>query len=184
MKTALALSPTLWVNASRVKDWLRTEYWPRWRADDVWHDFDRDNHWYWVVPDYERGRSRVLGIDGELLEEVTLHQIEKLLRSIDWKGRLEEAPLLIRRNPEGELQLGTWAIQLPEAWFEDPRGGYFRAFVTQRPSMMSGAPPAPTDPFLALHGATWSSAGPRNPADPSTYSRESLERYIPAREVV
>ncbi len=171
------------MNASRVEDWLASEYWPVWRSDDVWHDWDGEGHLYWVIPDYAEGRSRVLGMEGHLLEETTLSQVEVLLSARDWKGRIEQAPLLIQRDAIGSLDVTTWEIVLPEVWFPDPRGGFFRAFVSDPPSRMSGTPPT-RGRALVLHGATWSSIGPSDPAPLSTYSVDSLTGYIPSQKAV
>jgi hypothetical protein len=173
------LTPATWLNSAHVESWLR-EVWGGWRWDDIRHDWDESGNWFWIAPDFERGRSRVVGVTVGLLEDVTVAQIKRALEDAHWLQRIDQEPLLIARDDQNHLEVGTWNPVLDEAWFDDPRGGYFVAYPSRSGSVTTGAPPARLpEHFLALHGKDWSALGPRNPKPAKTYVAGELQEFIP-----
>ena len=173
-------SSTIWLNSAHIERWLGG-LWPGWRARDIRHGWDNESCWYWVAPDYDRGRSRVIGISMSLLETTTLSRFQEILESHDWTHRVGEVALLIGKSEEGEWTVEAWNPDIEEAWFSDPNGGYFVAFKDQSGGISVGPfLPDPPTPFLALHGKEWSAMGPKDPRDPRSYSVEELKPFIPA----
>ena len=173
------LTPTTWLNAAHVEQWLRS-LWPSWRYDEIRDQWDSQGRWVWIVPDYIRGRSRILGIEGDLLEEVTVTRLRHILEEADWLRRIESEALLITRDEHGHFRVETWQPDVDEAWFSDPRAGNYLAYRTEgRGITMSLYPAALPEKFLALHGETWSAMGPRDPRSPKSYTSEELSKYVP-----
>ena len=121
------LTPTTWLNAAHVEQWLRS-LWPSWRYDEIRDQWDSQGRWVWIVPDYIRGRSRILGIEGDLLEEVTVTRLRHILEEADWLRRIESEALLITRDEHGHFRVETWQPDVDEAWFSDPRAGNYLAY--------------------------------------------------------
>lgn len=173
------LTPTIWLNAAHVEQWLRT-LWPSWRYDEIREEWDRDGRWFWIIPDYQRGRSRILGIESELLEEVTATRLRHILEEANWLQWIESEALLVTRDESGRFRVETWQPEVDEAWFNDPRAGNYIAYRTEGRGITSSLYPAALPAkFLALHGETWSSMGPRDPRNPNSYSAEELSKYVP-----
>lgn len=156
----------------QLKDWL-WNLWPHYRYWSI--DFSSTNGiWYWTIPDYERGRTRVLGIEQSLLISREIGELRQILDNHGFRERVDVEGLLLSQGDKGEIKLQRWDPQLEEAWFEDPRGGYFIARVTS--SKYSTEPPT----YLSLDAETWSAMGPENPdQDPSSYSLDELLEYVP-----
>lgn len=173
------VTPTTWLNCAHVERWLRM-LWPGWRMDDVRHEWDHEGRWYWIVPDFSKGRSRVLGVQAALLEQVTLSRLRDALEQAHWFERIESEHLLVVRDDAGRLRVTTWKPRLDEKWFIDPRGGYYVAFPTWSHYLTTALPTRSPQRFLALHGATWSAKGPERPRDVTTYTEEELRPYLPA----
>ena len=172
-------SSTVWLNSAHIEDWLG-DLWPSWRMGDVRHGWDDQRRWYWVIPDFDRGRSRVLGIPRELLETTTVTKLREVLDRHDWLKRIDSEPLLVERDVEGEWTVRAWDPVVEEAWFPAPEGGYFVAFRTQTSGVHVGLQPARLpEAFLAIHGKAWSAMGPRDPREPGTYDLEELRPYLP-----
>lgn len=180
-ETSSFWSPTAWLNSAHVEHWLRG-IWPSWRMADVRHAWDSTGRWYWIVPDYDHGRSRVLGIPRALLERTTLSKLREVLEAANWLDRIEQEPLLVEYSA-GEWSVSTWDPDIEETWFEDPGGGYFLAL--RDPNPYAGAAPPPVElpaPFLALHGKTWSARGPENPRSPTDYELPELLPFLPTQK--
>lgn len=177
--TSLRWSPSAWLNSAHVEHWLRS-LWPGWRRDDVRHDWDQEGNWYWIIPDYDRGRSRVLGIPGTLFERTTLGKLQEVLEGSDWRRRIEEEGLLVKRDESGEWSVSSWSPDVKEKWFEDPEGGFFVAIQDVGPLVTTGRAPArhPTS-FVALHGRDWSALGPEGTRPVESYTLEELLPYLP-----
>ena len=156
-----------------VEHWLGS-VWPSWRPGHVrrYRDGDR-GVWYWVVPDFERGRSRVVGIQEDLLVERSLEEIRRVLESGRWQDRIDDEPLLLVRGEGEEMGVGTWEPDLEKEWFRDPRGGWFVAYGK------SAGPSRSPAQHMTLLGETWSARGPEDPAPPSRYSRRQLLPFLP-----
>jgi hypothetical protein len=171
-------APSAWLNAAHVEHWLQS-VWPSWRGDDIRRGADSRGRWFWVVPDYERGRSRVLGIHRNLLEQTPLNKLRTVLENANWEERIDREALLVRRSASGEPVVEPWSPELDEKWFETPKGEHFVAF-RKTPAMMKGIPEfdAPK-PHLALHGALWSRRGPQDPRPVDTYTLEELLPFTP-----
>lgn len=177
--TSALWSPTAWLNSAHVEHWLRS-LWPTWRSDDVRHDWDDQDRWYWMIADFDRGRSRVLGIGRELLERTTVTKLRQVLEAAHWMARIDREALLVDRTSDGEWSVEAWKPPLEEKWFEDPAGGFFVAFHNSGALVSSAPPPARLPrPFLALHGKTWSAMGPKDPRPAQTYSVAELLPYLP-----
>lgn len=171
-------APSAWLNAAHIGHWLHS-LWPSWRGDDVRRGVDSEGRWFWIVPDYDRGRSRVLGIHRSLLEQTPLNKLRGVLEDAEWERRIDREALLVRRSASGDWLVESWTPEIDEKWFETPDGEHFVAF--RKAVMMMKAIPeadAPT-PFIALHGATWSKRGPQNPRPVGTYTLEELLPFIP-----
>lgn len=176
---SLRWSPSALLNSAHVEGWLWS-LWPGWRMDDVRHHLDEEGNWCWVVPDYDRGRSRVLGIPGALLERTTLGKLQEVLEATDWRRRIDEEGLLVGRDESGEWSVSSWNPDVEETWFEDPEGGFFVAIQDVGPLVTTGRAPArlPTS-FVALHGKNWSAMGPEGTRPIESYTLEKLLPYLP-----
>ena len=119
-------SSTIWLNSAHIEHWL-AGLWPGWRIGDVRHAWDGEKRWYWVVPDYDKGRSRVVGMPVPLLETTTVSKLQEVLEDHDWLHRIEQEALLVGRGEDGEWTVEAWDPPVDEAWFPDPNGGYFVA---------------------------------------------------------
>lgn len=172
-------SPAVWLNSGHVERWLRG-LWPSWRSGDVRHSWDSAGRWFWLVPDFHRGRTRVLGIRKALLEQTTVSKLQSVLEADDWLERIDESGLLVDRTSDGAWSVTDWNPELPEKWFAHPQLGNFVAFVDEAALVSTAPPPARLpEPFLALHGWDWSAKGPEHPRDPTAYDLEELEGYLP-----
>ena len=174
-------SPTAWLNSAHVERWLRS-IWPSWRTDDVRHDWDPQDRWYWIIPDYDRGRSRVLGMPQSLLERLTLSKLREVLDETDWRQRLEQEYLLVQRSQDGDWSVTAWEPKVDEKWFPDPRGGYFVAFQVANAVSFTLPPDAPPKPYLALHSKTWSAMGPEKPRPVQDYNVADLLPFLPENQ--
>jgi hypothetical protein len=178
--TEWVLTPTTWLNAAHVEQWLRS-IWPSWRYDEIREMWDELGRWFWIIPDYHRGRSRVLGIERELLEEVTVTRLKRILEEANWLQRIDSENLLVTRDTSGHFHVDAWQPDLDDAWFPDPQDGYYVACRSGGRSISAGQRPARLpEEFLALHGATWSAMGPRDPRRPQSYSAQELSKYVPS----
>jgi hypothetical protein len=177
-KISAQWSPALWLNSAHVEHWLQ-QLWPTWRRDDIRSSCDEADRWYWTVRDYAAGRSRILGMPTSILERTTLSVLRHVLEDANWRSRIDQEALLIERSENGDWIVGSWAPQTNEQWFADPRGGHFVAFVDTGVRVSSGPPARLPQPFLALHGRTWSAMGPQNPRAPQTYTLEELKPFLP-----
>ena len=172
-------SPTAWLNSAHVEHWLRG-IWPSWRMNDVRHDWDEAGRWFWVVPDFDQGRSRIIGIPRSLLERTTVTKLRQTLEDADWMVRIEREALLVDRIESGVWVVNAWEPVVEEKWFRDTTGEFFVAFRDSAPLVSAGAPPARIPrPFLALHGKTWSAMGPEEPRPVGVYSLEELVPFLP-----
>ena len=172
-------SSTIWLNSAHIEQWL-AGVWPGWRGSDVRHAWDGEKRWYWVVPDYDNGRSRVVGIPMRLLETTTVSKLQEVLEDHDWLHRIEQEALLVGRGEDGEWTVEAWDPPVDEAWFPDPNGGYFVAFKDAGHHVAVGpSPVALPTPFLALHGKKWSAMGPKDPKDALSYSADELTPFVP-----
>jgi len=170
------LDAASWINAARVEDWL-LRVWFDLHPNDVTQEVLPDGTWYWSIPDYAAGRSRLIAVAPGLLRQLTSTRIAEILGGVGWLERIEEDNLLIRKGPEG-YEVTTWLHRPDEIWVPDPRGGYFVARVVTRGGVSMGAPPPPARTFLLLQGDTWSAAGPEGPRPASTYSAEELKAVL------
>lgn len=171
-------SSTVWMNSAYVERWL-SDLWPGWRLEDVRHDFTSDRIWYWVIPDYETGRSRILGIPMRLLERTTVSKLRTVLDQHGWMDRIEKEAILVTTQEDGSWGVSTWSPEVDESWHRDPNGGFFVAFPSETQHISSGSPARLSERFLALHGRTWSAMGPRNPAAAASYSTDELIGFVP-----
>lgn len=171
-------SSTIWLNSAYIEYWL-AGLWPGWRVSDVRHAWDGEKRWYWVVPDYDKGRSRVAGISMRLLETTTVSKLQEVLEDHDWLRRIEQEALLVGRGEDGEWTVEAWDPPVDEAWFADPNEAYFVAFKDAGHRVAVGPSPAPLPtPFLALHGKEWSAMGPKDPKDALSYSEAELTPFV------
>lgn len=171
-------SPTLWLNSAHVERWLQ-QLWPGWRRDDIRSDCDEAGRWHWIVRDFERGRSRILGVPRTILEQTTVSLLRHVLEDADWLSRIDQEALLVERSASGEWSVSSWNPQPNEKWFPDQPRGYFVAFVDSGIRVSSGPPASLPKPFLALHGRTWSAMGPQDPHSVSTYTLDELRPFLP-----
>ena len=171
-------SAALWVNAGHVERWLR-ELWPSWRRDDIRSGTAADGTWYWASPDFARGRSRVLGVERQLLERTPVSVLREALEAAHWRDLIEQTPLRVSRDGRGTWSIVPWTPDLDEKWLPDPRGGYFVAHQDPGIVVSAGGPAREARPFLALHGATWSQLGPRGDRPVSGYDATELIPYLP-----
>lgn len=174
---SLTWSPTLWLNSAHVERWLQ-EVWPSWRPHDVRSDRDEADRWYWIIPDFDAGRSRILGLPRRLLERTTLSVLRQVLEDGNWRARIEREPLLVERTDDGKWSVKGWDPQPDEQWFPDPSGGHFVAFAEPGIGISASGSARLPQPFLALHGRTWSKMGPQDPRSPRTYTLDELKPYL------
>lgn len=173
------LTPATWLNSAHMERWLR-QVWPTWRWDDIRHDWNDQGRWYWILPDFERGRSRIIGVEAGLLEEVTVAQLRKALERANWLDRIDKEALLVHRDDQHNLVVSGWkGPEVDEVWFPDPRGGYFVAYPATTGGVSGGAPPRVPEEHLALHGKSWSALGPYHPRTANTYSLDELREFLP-----
>lgn len=171
-------SAAIWINSGYIERWLGT-LWPGWRVEDVRHGWDEEKRWYWVVPDYDRGRSRIVGMPMKLLETTTASMLREVLERHRWRERVDREPLFVDRRDDGAWLVEAWAPKVSEAWFPSPDGGYFVAFWSQGHGVSVGPYPADNPvPFLALHGKAWSAMGPKEPKAPDQYTLAELYPYL------
>jgi hypothetical protein len=148
--------------------------------DDVRHDWDEEDRWFWVIPDYDTGRSRVIGIPRSVLEQTTVTKLRGVLEEANWLARIDQDALLVSRSTSGTWSVETWSPSVGEKWFKDPSGGYFVAFRDSGALVSSAPPPARLpSPFLALHGKTWSAMGPKDPRPVDSYALHELLQFLP-----
>jgi hypothetical protein len=171
-------SAALWLNAVHVEHWLR-ELWPSWRRDDIRSDVAADGTWYWVSPDFDRGRSRVLGVERQVLERTPVSVLRDALGQANWRVRIEQTPLRVTQEDRGTWSIDSWAPDIEEKWFEDPRGGFFVAHEDSKSIVSAGGPAREARSFLALHGAGWSALGPADNRAATTYDLTELVPYLP-----
>jgi hypothetical protein len=167
-----------WHNATLIRSWLR-EIWPTWRDEGVRLHLAADDNWYWVVPDFERGRSRIVGMPEGVLEQTTLGKFQQVLENSDGLKRMDEASLFVDRNSDEGWVVRECAPEVGERWYRLPGGEFFVAIPTESGGVAVGRPPPLPVRYLALHGETWSAMGPRNPCSLETYDLEDLIPYVP-----
>lgn len=124
-----------------IDRWLEHEFWDETWPHDVRREWDREERWFWIIPDFEKGRSRIVGVEGHLLREDSPQLIQNALERANWKARLEEEHLLVVRGAGGTIGVVTWEPEIDEVWFEDPRGGFYNAYKQTSRSMWSSGPP-------------------------------------------
>jgi hypothetical protein len=174
------LTPTVWLNAAHVEHWLRS-IWSSWRYDEIREQWDDHGRWFWIIPDYQRGRSRILGIEAEFLEEVTVTRLKRILEEANWLQRIESEDLIVTRDESGRFCVETWRPEVDEAWFTDPHAGNYVAYRSEGRGITNSLYPAALpEKFLVLHGEKWSAMGPRDPRAPKDYTAEELGKYVPS----
>jgi hypothetical protein len=171
-------SAALWVNAGHIERWLR-ELWPSWRRDDIRSDSTEDGTWYWVCPDFTVGRSRVLGIERQLLERTPVSVLREALEANRWLDLIKDTPIRVARDGNGTWLITRWEPVVAEKWFPDPRGGYFVACEDPGIVVSTGSAAREARSFIALHGAGWSALGPSGNRPVSSYDATELIRFLP-----
>jgi len=178
MDESVHWSAALWLNSGHIERWLRG-VWPSWRRDDIRAGTAADGTWYWVSPDFERGRSRVLGVEPQLLERTPVSVLRDALEYGRWRDLIEETPVRVSRDDQGMWSIAPWDIDVGEKWFLDPRGGYFVAYEDPGIVVSTGSPARAPLPFVALHGASWSALGPPGNRPASSYELAELLTFLP-----
>ena len=119
---------------------------------DEQHIAERDlaGIWCWIVPDFERGRSRILGMPDSLLERITVTSLLQGLENTNWLTRIDEEPLIVERSEDGVWSVEAWKPDIEERWFPYPRGGFFVAFQAPSVAVAMGGPARLLHPHLAL----------------------------------
>ena len=135
--------------------------------------------WCWIVPDFESGRSRILGMPDSLLERITVTSLRQGLENTNWLARIDEEPLIVERSEVGVWSVAAWKPDIEEKWFPDPRGGFFVAFQAPNVAVAMGGRARLSHPYLALHGRTWSAMGPNSNQPARSYNQEELITCLP-----
>ena len=163
---------TAWRNAVYVQRWIES-LWTELHPRQIREDLSDSGIWFWIVPNFDRGVSRVLGVAAATLAAPDAPAaIREALERKDLKSRLETEPLLVTTEASG-LRVTPWNPDLNEQWFTDRMGARFVAYPASAPFS--------ADPFLALDGKSWSAVGPKRPRLANTYSAEELLPYLPQR---
>lgn len=143
------------------------------RLGHLRHHIDDDACHFWLIPNFGEGRSRVLGAERRVLLDHGFDDLAATLEASDWTERIESVALLLAGGEKG-LVVEEVEPDLPEAWFPDPRGGYFFAYPTR------GYTLHPQPPYIGLEGASWSAKGPETSRDPRSYSFDELRPFLPS----
>ncbi len=157
-----------------IERWLDEQVWEGGCGHELRHHWDAAERWFWLIPDFESGRTGVVGVEARVLQAAAPNEIVDALEGAHWRRRLKKADLLVARQSYSTLSVVEWNPEVADAWFEDPLGGYFYAYEQDSRNMWT-----PEPPFLALEARGWSAMGPRSPRAPKTYTAEELAPYLP-----
>jgi hypothetical protein len=170
----------IWPTSSQIGRWLDSSFDPPWPGD-IRTERDQDERSIWVIPDYEKGRSRSLAVEREVLRDVPYGEIIQVLEASDWARRLNREDLLVRRTARGELEVVSWEAPRFDKWFWSPEHGqWFVAFQTASRAISTGAPPPPIQDFVAIHGQNYSAIGADGLRDISNLRLEEIKDSLPA----
>lgn len=96
----------IWPTSVQLERWLDDRFDPPW-PHDVRRERDDSGRTIWTVPDYDRGRSRSLAVDREVLHDFDSSDIIRALEEEQWLSRIETDDLLVVHGATGRIEPGS-----------------------------------------------------------------------------
>lgn len=179
----LAEHTRIWPTSCELTRWLDEVFEPPW-PQDVRRDHSDSGHTVWSVPDYERGRSRSLTVERDVLRDFKSPSIVRALGEAGWQRRIESEDLLVRKAHDSGLEVVGWAAPHFEKWFWSPdHAEWFVAFQSTSGGVSTGGPPPPIQYFVAIHGKSYAAVGPEGSPDIARLELDAIVRHLPQREL-
>lgn len=164
--------------ARRIERWLEDSL-----INERWHEVrDRwgDGHWMWMIPDFDNGRTMVLGVSDEILDSREPFDIVSFLHSNGVVAMLQAGERLLVIDQGGTLELRDWQPTTDDHWiWNETRGEHVHLYPLQyNPVTLGSVPRLPMPPFLAMDSAGRRGKGPWNPRSASTYTYAELAEFL------
>jgi hypothetical protein len=169
----------IWPTSCEISRWLDRVFHPPW-PHDIRRERDDDHHAIWSVPDYERGRSRSVAAEREVLRDCDSRAIIQALEDAEWRRRIEEEDLLVRKASDNRLEVCAWEAPQFEKWFWSPEDKeWFVTFQSESGGLSWGGPPPPIRRFVAIHGKSYAAVGPDGAHDIGSLEFDVIRGHLP-----
>ncbi|GIW53110.1 MAG: hypothetical protein KatS3mg082_2940 [Nitrospiraceae bacterium] len=169
----------IWPTCCALGRWLYDVFRPPW-PHDIRRARDDQRRMIWAVPDYDRGRSRTLGVERDVLRDCQPDVIIGMLEGAGWRGRIEDEDLLVRKTSGGALEVVAWNAPRLTKWFWSPEHQeWFVAFQSHAGGISWGGPPPPIRYFVAINGKRRATVGPEGKHEIESLEFDRIKNYLP-----
>lgn len=171
-----------WMTLTLLGRWVE-QHWLEWGEYEDVREFasNQPGGRGWAIPDYERGRSRLILITDDAVASANAEQIQKALEGADWLKRIEDSGLVVAPGAD-DLTVGPWEGYAEEQWFEDPKVGHFVVYRKSVGGVGVGYIPDPPRDIVVLDAGHWVGVGPSDVRDPATYTIADLRPFLPGED--